>query len=299
MKILCIGHAAYDITIPVDGYPKENTKNRINEIVECGGGPAATAAYLLAKWKMESYFAGVIGNDLYGNRILKEFNDIGVHTNFLEINKNIVTSSSFIVANKEKGTRTILTHRPTEIKMAPIDFDIEPNVILVDGQEIENAKIAIQKFPDAISIMDAGATRKGVMELIEYVDYLICSKDFAEEVTGIKINYNNVNTLVNVFVELKKRFNKKLIITLESYGCLYEDEKGIRRMPSIVVKAVDSTGAGDAFHGAFAYGIANGFDIEKSLKYANIAGALSVTKIGSRYSMPTLDEVEDKYATLK
>lgn len=67
-------------------------------------------------------------------------------------------------------------------------------------------------------------------------------------------------------------------------------------MPGLKVNAVDTTGAGDIFHGAFTYGIANNFDMEKTITLANIAAGLSVTKIGSRLSIPTLSEVLDYYA---
>ena len=70
-------------------------------------------------------------------------------------------------------------------------------------------------------------------------------------------------------------------------------------MPSIKVKALDSTGAGDIFHGAFVYGIAKGFDLEKAVRYANLAGAISVTRIGGRYSIPSLDEMEENYNASK
>ena len=66
-------------------------------------------------------------------------------------------------------------------------------------------------------------------------------------------------------------------------------------IPSIKVKAVDSTGAGDIFHGAFVYSLAKGFDLEKALKFSNITGALSVATIGSRLSIPDLERVEEKY----
>lgn len=299
MKTLCIGHAAYDITIPMDGFPIENTKYRVTERIECGGGPASNAAYLLAKWKMESYFAGVIGNDVYGNRILKEFNDIGVHTNFLEINKDLTTTSSSIIVNKENGSRTILTYRPNDMKMSSFDLDIKPDVILIDGQELEISKKIIIDNPDAISIIDAGRAKPEIIELAKMVNYVVCSKAFAEDVTNIKIDYNNSKTLVDVYLSLKQMFKNNIVVTLEEFGCIYEDNGNIRRMPSIKVKAKDTTGAGDIFHGAFAYGIANGYNIEKILKYANIAGAISVTRVGSRYSIPTLEEVEEKYATFE
>ena len=70
-------------------------------------------------------------------------------------------------------------------------------------------------------------------------------------------------------------------------------------MSSIKVKALDSTGAGDIYHGAFLYGLTQNFDIEKVVSYANLAGAISVTRVGGRYSIPSLEEVENKYASLK
>ena len=73
MKIVCIGHAAYDIVIPMEGYPIENTKNRLNIKIEGGGGPAATAAYLLGKWGCDVSFLGVVGSDQYGNYIKKAY----------------------------------------------------------------------------------------------------------------------------------------------------------------------------------------------------------------------------------
>ncbi len=299
MRIICIGHAAYDITIPVEEFPIENSKNRVTQRIECGGGPASNAAYLLAKWNIETYFAGVIGNDVYGKRILKEFNDIGVKTNYLEINDEVTTTSSFILANSSNGSRTILTYRPNKMKMNNINLDFKPDVILVDGQEVEISKKIIEENPDAISIIDAGRAKEDIIELTKIVDYVVCSKDFACTVTGLDIDYNNTSSLVNVFAKLKETFKKNIIVTLEDQGCMYEVNGDVKKMPSLHVKALDSTGAGDIFHGAFTYGIASGFDIEKSIMYSNIAGAISVTRVGGRYSIPTLEEVKQYYDALK
>ena len=94
-------------------------------------------------------------------------------------------------------------------------------------------------------------------------------------------------------------FNTNIIITLEDKGCVYENNGNIKIMPSIKVKSVDSTGAGDIFHGGLAYALASDFDIEKAVKYANIAGALSVEKVGGRFSIPDLKDVEEKYEQYK
>ena len=107
----------------------------------------------------------------------------------------------------------------------------------------------------------------------------------------------NVRTLMKIYDELKKTFKGEVIITLEDHGCFtYLD--GYKLIPSIEVDNQDSTGAGDIYHGAFTYCIAKEYDIITSMKISNIAGALSVTRIGGRYSIFELDEVMAKYKEL-
>lgn len=295
MKILCIGHAAYDITVPVEHFPTENTKNRVHARVECGGGPASNAAYLLGKWGLDTTFMGIVGHDLYGQNIKKEFESVNVNTTYLEMNKEEITTSSFILANRENGSRTIFTHRPSDMKMNDVEIDFTPDIILVDGQEPELSTKIIKENPNAISIIDAGRSRKEVVDLAKLVTYVVCSKEFAEQVTELKIDYDNWDSITAIYKKMEEIFKNKIVVTLESKGCLYKHNDEIKIMPSIQVKAIDSTGAGDIFHGAFTYGIAKNFDYEKVLKYANIAGAISVTRIGGRYSVPTLEEMEEVY----
>ena len=85
MKIICVGHAAWDITIPISKFPLENTKNRYNDVVEGFGGPALSAAYLLGKWGLEPYYIGTLGNDTHGKSILASLNSIKYHRQSLSI----------------------------------------------------------------------------------------------------------------------------------------------------------------------------------------------------------------------
>lgn len=285
MKILCVGSASYDITIPVSDFPKENTKTRVEEKYECGGGPAATAAYLLAKWNMDVSFIGTIGNDEYGRKLIKEFEQANVNLKNLFI-ENEETTSSFITINTSNGTRTILTYRPKYKEIENIDLNFKPDVILTDGQEYKLMLNLMEKYPDAVTIIDAGRYTENIVELSKKVDYVVCSKDFAEKATNI-----DSASLKKMYNKLKEIFNTNIIVTLESKGCLYEIDGNIKIMPAIKVDAVDSTGAGDIFHGAFTYGVANNLDLESILKISNIAAGLSVTKIGSRNSVMPLEEV--------
>lgn len=295
MKILCLGHAAYDITVPLDEYPDENTKNRVDTRVECGGGPASNAAYLLGKWGMDVYFAGVVGNDEYGRIIKQEFESVNVNTEYLELSSKYRTTSSFIVANKSNGSRTILTYRSKEMKMSGLNLNFSPDVILIDGQEYDISKQVLSEYPNAISIIDAGRPTPKIIELSKMVNYLVCSKEFAEEVSGIAIDYNDNQTLIDLYSKMKQIFKNTIVVTLEKKGCLYEFDGQIKIMPSIKVKAVDSTGAGDIFHGAFTYGIVKQLAFEKILKISNVTGALSVTKIGGRNSVFSLKEMKEAY----
>lgn len=289
MKILVIGHAAYDITMAVDSFPKENTKNRIDNRVECGGGPAGNAAYLLGKWGMEVYFAGVVGNDEYGKRIKEEFESVNVNTKYLEFSNEYSTTNSFIVVNRENGSRTSFAHRNKKMAMKEIELDFEPDIILFDGQEVEMTNKLLDRYPNAISIIDAGRPTDDIIKLAKRVNYLVCSKEFSENVSNIKIN--NDEDYLKVYNYMKNEFNNEVIITLEEKGCLYSYEGKIKIMPSLKVKAIDTTGAGDIFHGAFTYCIANNFSLEKTLKISNLTGALSVTKIGSKNSIPEKEDI--------
>lgn len=299
MKILCVGHITYDTTFPADSFPKENTKTRYHEKTDCAGGPAAIAAFLLGKWNQDVEIAGLLGNDEYGKKIKKEFSLNHVKVNNLVLDENISTSHSLILANKENGSRTILMYVPKHSHLNPFTPNENPDIILIDGKEYEASKELLKKFPEAITVIDADRDKKEIIDLAREVKYLVCSKSFAEKVTGIKIDFDDKLTLVKNYTKMEEMFKNNIIITLEENGVLYKHNNQIKIMPSVKVKTIDSTGAGDIFHGAFVYGLANNFDYEKNLKFAVLASALSVTRVGSYKSIPTLEEMNDVYDEIK
>ena len=206
MKILCIGHAAYDITIPLDKFVIENTKNRVDERVECGGGPASNAAYLLGKWGCDVTFMGVVGNDEYGRYIKKELDSVNVNTDYLELSSEYKTTSSFIIANKSNGTRTILTYRPKEMKMKEIDLSFEPDIILVDGQEYNVSDKILKKYPYEIS----GGQKQRVAvarALITHPDLIL-----ADEPTGA-LDSKSTEELLRLFSKINENNQTILMVT--------------------------------------------------------------------------------------
>lgn len=293
MKALCVGHATYDITLPTNEFPVENKKMRIKKQVACGGGPACNASYLLAKWGIDTTFAGIVGDDYYGNNIISELEKVGVNTKYVEKNKDIQTDSSYIIANLSSGSRTIITSKEQTIAKLSKNIDLKADILLVDGEHYLSAKEALDNNPNAISILDAGRVNDEVCALGKMVTYLICSKDFAEEFTNTKIDVSNFETLVTAYETLKINFKTNIIITLDKDGSFTKiDDYEI--IPSLREEVLDSTGAGDIFHGAFAYFISNGYSLRKTIELSSITSAISVTRMGGRYSIPELSEVLEK-----
>ena len=297
MKILCIGHSSWDMTVPVDEYPIENTKYRYNEKYSAGGGPASNAAYLLGKWGMDTVIATSIGSDDFGTKIKKEFQEINVPTEYIETSYDKDTSFSFILINKGTGSRTVFNVATEHPPLKKLSYDFTPDIIFTDGHDYGATQNAISKYQNAITIIDAGRVTPELLELCKYIKYIVCSKGFAETVTGLKFDFSNPSSLVAVYNKLQDKYpNSNIVITLEENGCLYTSGNEIKIMPGLKVQAVDTTGAGDIFHGAFTYGIANNFDMEKIITLSNIAAGLSVTKVGARLSVPNLSEVLDYYS---
>ncbi len=297
IKVLCIGHSSYDITVKVDEFPKENTKTRFINKIACGGGPAANAAYLLGKWGVSTTFAGVVGNDVFGNRIRKELESVGVDTRYMETSYENDTTISFIIANQKNGSRTSFNVADNYVGLKKYDFDYTPDVILVDGHDVLASRSTLERFPKALGIIDAGRYTEDISNLCKKVKYLVCSKEFAEKASNLLIDYNNPQTIVNVYDALMKKYeNQEIVITLEDHGAVYKFGDDIKISPALDVKpVVDSTGAGDIFHGAFTYVIASGGNVEKAVKFGNIAAGLSLGTVGARLSIPKLDDVKKVY----
>ncbi len=291
MKVLCIGHATYDVVIPVSSYPIENTKNRVGSEICCGGGPAANCAYLLGKWGIDTYFCGLVGNDVEGNIIENEFKSVNVNTDYLVKDDNFKTTKSYLIVNTENASRTSLACQSNKKVIENLNIDIKPDIILIDGHEFELSKKIINDNKDAIVVIDAGRYDSNVVELCHMSDYIVCSKNFAQE-------YTNSKDIDYMLTKMNEDFNGKVVITLEEDGCAYYDD-AVKIIKPVLFDAVDTTGAGDIFHGAFIYGLINKWDMYKILSFANTTSSLSITKLTGRKSICKLDTVRKLYDELR
>ena len=293
MRAICVGHSTFDTTLPMNEYPTENTKNRVERHIECGGGPASNGAYLLQKWGMPTIICSVVGDDYYGDRIIDDFIQVGADIRYIEKNHGHFTDSSYIIANMSNGSRTIITSKDDKVRKLNHDVLDKCDVILIDGEHPETAHQVLDNNPNAISVIDASRLNDDVKSLCRKVKYVVCSHEFAEEFSNKKLDYDDINLLTEVHKEMSDYFKTNIIITLEAKGSFTIIDGKYKIIPSIKVKALDSTGAGDIFHGAFTYFIGMNYSLYEAIRLASITGAISVTRIGSRYSIPTLKEVLD------
>lgn len=298
VDVLCIGHAAYDVSLFVDKYPEENSKQEIHEASESGGGPAANAAILLSRWGLRCVFAGLVGDDVYGNRIRDEFIQAGTDVSLMELRTGHPTPLSMILVNKQNGSRTLVNRKGGHASLgltAEALKSYAPRLLLFDGHELEASLLALSLFPNAVSILDAGSWREGTAKLAGKVHYLAASERFAKQATGINdlLEESKQRSCLNL---LRGQYQTTTIVTLGERGLIYDDGSGFQQLPAFKADAVDTTAAGDIFHGALAYSLAEGMPLSAALRLASMAAALSVQKPGGRSSIPTLADVQQAMA---
>ncbi len=292
MKVLCVGHSAYDFIVSSENFPLENTKVTFEDAYEGAGGTMSNVAYLLGKYGAETYLGSVVGDDTFGNAIKKDLEKVGVHTEYMETAYDKRTHLAFIIINKTGKTRTVYKIAKEDLLLKKTDFPLDPDIVIVDSRDYGASLSAINKFQKKITIIDAEKNDQNTIELCKYSKYILASKSFAESVAGSKIEFDNIQSMVTVFSKLVTKFpGKEIIITIEDKGALYMINGQIKVMPGIKVDAVDTTGAGDIFHAAFAYALGQNYDLERAITFANIAAGISTTKVGVHNSVPEISDI--------
>ena len=309
IRALCVGHICYDIILPVSTFPVENEKYVISESRESSGGPACNAASLLGLWKIKTAFAGLVGHDIYGERAAAELAAAGVDTGLLERRQGQRTPLSLIIVNTGTGSRTILNRKsPTgNLQYSASDYPDAPlELLLFDGHELAASLSAMEAFPEAVTVLDAGSRRAGTEELSRRVDYCVASERFASEMTGLAPTPQRGCDLHRSLLALLARGARNAAITLGERGCVFMPAADpvaptgpqlrsyrLSAFTSPDAPAVDTTAAGDIFHGAFAAGLLDGRDFAGALRLATVAAGLSVRRTGGRESIPQLSDVRE------
>jgi len=287
MDILCVGTAAYDVILDVPYHPEPDEKMSASAITQCGGGPAANAAVAAARLGCRSAFAGYLGNDFYGEGNFAEFNRDGVETRLIRRGEFPTPLSLILV--KPDGKRTVMNYAPPHPSLSAGDLtlkDFLPQVILFDGHEpAVSPPLAREARRKGIStVLDAGSVHPGTQDLLPLVDFAICSEKFAKEYTRRNEPPDMLDALA--------LYNSNVVITFGEKGVWWKRKKDSGNLPAFEIQAVDTTGAGDAFHGAFCVGLIRGMSWRENLRFCCAVAALTCTKTGGRLALPVQNQVE-------
>lgn len=290
MKIVGIGAVVMDTVASLDQFPKTDSKMRATEFKQCGGGPCATGLVAASKLGVQTAFIGNLSNDSGGNFLLEDFKKYNVSTDLINILKDYRSFTSQIWLDKSTTTRTIVFDKGNlpalELNESQKKAIAIADVLMVDGNElpaaIEAAKIA--KANGTKVLYDAGGLYEGIEPLLELTDILIPSEEFAIAKSGAS---NAQEAAKSLF----EKFSPEVVVVTcgKKGGYLYDGK--LEFYPIYPATVLDSNGAGDVFHGAFAAGVVKGFTYLECCHFSSAVSAIKCTKVGAREAVPDFETV--------
>lgn len=278
LDVLSVGHAAYDQLFKIPHHPSRNEKLSASSLTLSGGGPAANAAVLVARLGLRSGFSGYLGCDLYGDRHLQELMEEGVDVLGVVRGQNPTPLS--VILTEPQGERALVNFKGDTVALASgsVDLsDISASVLLFDGHEPFVAEDLLQR--PVPKVLDAGSLHDGTRRLMGRVDHLVVSERFALQWIGREDPKAALLSL--------SEYAPVVVVTLGAGGLIWKRGGEEGAMAAFEVDAIDSTGAGDAFHGAYAAGLAEGLAWLPLLRWASAAGALCCQTLGARPGLPS------------
>ncbi|VVM06016.1 partial ribokinase, partial [Methylacidimicrobium cyclopophantes] len=250
------------------------------------GGPAANAAVAVRRLGGSSAFFGYLGRDIFGERHAQELVEEGVEISLLV--RGDAPTPLAVSLVKPDGSRTVVNYSGATPKL-PADVADRPlpsaRAMLFDGHEPEiSLRLACEARQRGIpTVLDAGSLHAGTESLSGIVDYLVASERYAVQTTGSIDPEEALRRLAAI--------HRCVVITLGERGLVWSEKEVRGRLGAYPIRCVDSTGAGDAFHGAFALGVARGMAWNALLRFGSAAGAIACTRLGARQGLPRAEEV--------
>ena len=286
--VVGVGYCAVDYLGIVPRYPNVDEKMGMTEFIRQGGGIMATAMAAVGRLGGRARYIGKIGDDDFGKFIISELQKEGVDTSRVVIQPGASSQFSFVVVDGVTGKRTIfwtssgIEFGASEIRREDI---LAGKVLQVDAHH-PSAAIQAATWANEAGIpvvLDAGSLREGSAELVERTDALMVSTLFARQFTG----EDDPERAARAMFGGRRRIAG---VTLGERGCVYVTEDGLFHQPAFEVEVVDTTGAGDVFHGAFSFGLAKGWPYPRIVEFASAVAAIKCTKLGGRTGIPTYAE---------
>lgn len=292
--VIGLGMSTIDILTTVSHLPKSNEVYAAEDIHIQGGGPVATALVALSILGAKTAYLGTIAQDNWGETMLREFSHYQVNTCHVERPTQGNSPVSVILIEKNSGHRAILYKKSKlpefEAENVTTQMIKTSKILHVDGVHLDAAvhAAALARENNVLVSFDGGAGENwdGIEALLPLTDILVVARQFATNITGI-------NEPTTAGPELLKFGAQEVVITDGEKGCWYWNKEQTIYQPAFKVNVVDTTGAGDTFHGAYLYAYLQGWAPQQRLSFASAAAAVKCTKIGGRTGIP------DRYQTEK
>jgi ribokinase len=286
------GVCAVDYLCRLPRYPRLDEKTELVEFSMQGGGPVPTALVALSRLGARTCYLGKVGDDQNGHFVRESLEREGVDTAGLVVDPGARTPQAFVWIDAPSGLKSIAADRtglqPMRAEEMSAELASAGRYLLIDGKETQAALSAARwaRQAGAEVVLDVGSPRSRMEELLRSTDYLVASKNFVEQFGGAR-------DPLDVLRSLADQGPQVVLVTLGRNGCICLSPEGSFRQPAFSVPVVDTTGAGDVFHGGFIYGLLRGWDLSTAVRFASAMAALKCRRLGGRAGIPTLAQVEN------
>jgi sulfofructose kinase len=282
VDVVGLGGNATDTVIRLEKFPAPGGKQQVLEVSRHAGGPVATALVTCRRLGLRVRYLGVLGNDEAGEFQLASLRRERIDLRSIRTVPGARSQVSYILVDGKTGERTVLWEKDPQLMLLPAGLApkaiISSRVLHLDGSHGQACLWAarLARSSGIPVVADLDALLPGVEELLPSIDYVIASAEFLAAASGI-------GDPVRALKSLAQRTRSRLVgATLGRDGALVLSEGRFLYSPGFEVRAIDTTGAGDVFHGAFIYGLVRGWNLKRILDFSNAMAALNSTALGAR-----------------
>ena len=282
-----------DMNIVIDEYPERNRGTRVQDLSYQGGGKVASGVCASARLGGKVAYAGVFYDDKRGQFLRQDFLDHGINID-ASVVRHGRTFMNIVVAERKYGTRTMLG-TPGEMGMPKeeeVNWDYLRQskllfVAFLNDLALKAVKIA--KENDIPVLIDADMYSESLEQHIGDIDYFIGS-EFVFDAMFPGAKEKGLKNLEKEVDQIRARGPKTVVFTFGEKGCIGKGpEEEYFTLPAFQVDVVDTVGAGDVFHGAYAVAVTKGLSTKECARYASGTSAIKCTRIGGRAGVPTED----------
>ena len=288
---VALGLNAIDLIVEVPRFPERNAKTELQSLRKTAGGQAATAMVTVARLGGRARYLGKFGDDDHGVISRSTLEAEGIDVSRAHTVEGTPNQFAVVLVESPTGTRTIVWRRDEALENQPEEIaetDIaSARVLLLDGHDLPACLRAadLARTAGAPVVLDAERIFPQTEELLTRTDVVLAAEAFPAAFTGRTDPLEALETILALGPRVAG-------MTRGARGALLLTPEGPLEHPGFPVEAVDTTGAGDVFHGAFAFALARGWPLGRTLSFSNACAALNCTRLGGRDGIPDLDTVE-------